>query len=123
MLRFRPKARAQQRCAVGIPCERQDRQTRSREVVMRLRHRRRASHWAAVKRWKSLGARRILAAVVVGCSLTWLVVTSSLPFALIESNPEFALWLDPDNPNVRVALADRARKKLIALESRQENVL
>jgi hypothetical protein len=90
---------------------------------MQYRLRRRFRRGASAKLWKEVRARRrsVVSAIAVGTCLTWVVVTSSLPFALTESNPQLALWLDPANPTALVTVADRARARLLALDSQQES--
>ncbi|MBC8012676.1 MAG: hypothetical protein H7X74_01095, partial [Methyloceanibacter sp.] len=46
--------------------------------------------------------------------LTWLVLTKSLAYALAETSPEVALWLNPNLPRALLTLANREREKLIA---------
>jgi hypothetical protein len=60
-------------------------------------------------------------AIAAGACLTWAVVTSSLPFALSERLPQLALWLAPANPTALIAVADRARTRLIALNNPPED--
>ena len=42
------------------------------------------------------------------------MLTRSLPYALAETSPEFALWLNPNLPRALLTLANREREKLIA---------
>lgn len=46
-----------------------------------------------------------LSALAAG--LVWLIATTTLPFALAESAPEVALWLNPNNPKALVAIAEK----------------
>lgn len=59
--------------------------------------------------------------VIVGIFFTWAVLTKSLPFVFAETNPELALRLDPDNPVALIALAERARTKLLELSGLLED--
>lgn len=53
--------------------------------------------------------------VLIALALVWSILTSTLPYALAESDPEFALRLNPDNPVALISLAERARTRLVDL--------
>jgi len=57
------------------------------------------------------GARhrlRLLVVGVLGVGLVWAIVTHSLVAALVESRPQWALAIEPDDPGALMALAERA---------------
>lgn len=81
---------------------------------------------AAPRRWKRVAfavlARdplRIGIIAVAGVLLSWLVLTRSLPFALAETAPEAALWLNPNQPRALLVLAGRARSQLLRVSDLQ----
>ncbi len=55
--------------------------------------------------------------VIAGLVLIWLVSTTSLPYALAQIAPDFALGLNPGNPEALIAKTQAARNKLLALKS------
>ncbi len=69
--------------------------------------------------WKCLWAHPIRAFLlaVVGCLLTWLVVSKSLPVVWAEKEPELAARILPEHPAVLLARAEERRKRLMALVS------
>lgn len=62
-----------------------------------------------------LRPRRLAAAAVVLVSLSWLVVTTSLPASIAKSSPDLALRLSPEHPAALIAKAERARADLLKL--------
>ena len=50
--------------------------------------------------------RALVLAVMGGC-LVWLVATKSLAAYLAETQPEWALWLNPSEPNALLRIADQ----------------
>ena len=54
-----------------------------------------------------------VALVLTWLGLTWLVLAKSLSYAVAETSPEFALWLNPSQPHALLTLAERARAKLL----------
>jgi hypothetical protein len=57
----------------------------------------------------------VFAMVSGGLFLFWCVLTKSLPYVLATSNPEYALWLNADNPPALRNVAERARQDLLEL--------
>lgn len=51
---------------------------------------------------------RLLVVVALGAGLIWAIVTHSLVAALVESRPQLALAIEPDDPGALMALAERA---------------
>lgn len=75
--------------------------------------------WLRVQAGKASAAvsghpRRAVMISVAGLFLAWLVLTKSLAFAVAETSPELALWLNPNLPRAMLTLANRERDKLIA---------
>jgi hypothetical protein len=53
--------------------------------------------------------------VLFSLLLCWLILTASLPYALVPSAPDVALRLNPNNPPALIAIAERTRAKLLSL--------
>lgn len=62
----------------------------------------------------SRNPRRAAFIAIVALFLIWLVLTRSLAYALAETSPEAALWLNPNLPRALLAVANRKREQLIA---------
>jgi hypothetical protein len=72
--------------------------------------------WRRVLSPSSLRSRtRQFALTAAGLLLTWLVLSRSLSFFIADTAPQFTLWLNPNHPVALMALAERARAKLLKL--------
>ena len=84
------------------------------------RHRRSPLPWlrarfAALRAQLAMHRRRTVALGATGFVLVWLILTSTLPYALAERSPETALWLNPHQPVALLALANKARAAMLKL--------
>ncbi|MGA7329549.1 MAG: hypothetical protein WBX25_34980 [Rhodomicrobium sp.] len=79
---------------------------------------RRSVHKAANTAAK-IGSHPLLSAsaVVAGLLLFWLVSTTSLPYAVAGIAPDFALGLNPGNPEALIVKTRAVSNKLVALKS------
>jgi hypothetical protein len=72
--------------------------------------------WSTIKKGAS-GVRQRPVAFLVLCATTlaliWLVLTTTLPYALAVNSPELALWLNPNNPTALLARAETLRSQLL----------
>ncbi len=58
---------------------------------------------------------RALVFAASGLFLAWLIATNTLSYAVAETSPEFALWLNPRQPVALLLLAERAKSRLLKL--------
>ncbi|MGE0700612.1 MAG: hypothetical protein AB7O57_16055 [Hyphomicrobiaceae bacterium] len=59
---------------------------------------------------------RLLALCALALGLIRAVLVYSLPFALVQSQPDLALWLNPNHPDALIGKAEQLRTKLLALK-------
>jgi hypothetical protein len=72
--------------------------------------------WSTLKN-RTSGIRQRPMTFLVLCAtalaLSWLVLTTTLPYALAVSSPELALWLNPNNPAALISRAESLRSQLL----------
>lgn len=92
--------------------------------MRRRRPLRRRLHKHTIDMWAVLAAhpKRLAGFAFSGFTLVWLIFTTTLPYALAETRPKLALWLNSNNPVALLTTANKARTELLALSYPNANL-